>query len=618
MRKLICCIATLLYCSSGVAKTSAVIEEWSRHMTMTGTYNLTIREYIRVKVLDEHGYEHAVFRDYYDTFKKVRNLRMTILDGQKEKVKSLTRFSALDIMLNPSYAIGDARMLVLDPEYRNYPFTVEVEVEFDHHGFLGFPVWMPRYSHDLEVLRAEMTLQCAKDFKYKSLEVNGAGKPTVKEDGKNKLVRWVLNDLPAVPRHLTYKSLAAEQPKVYLAPDKFMLDNSAGDMSTWAAFGEWYRKLNQGRNELGASTRAYLDSLRASYPHDKAGLTKAIYKHMQNKVRYISIQLGIGGFQAIPALEVERAGYGDCKGLTNYFAAMLNYCYIPSNHVLIQAGAEVPDLLPDFPSSQFNHVFLAVPVESDTLWFESTSQNSPPAYTGSFTDDRFALWISQNSSRLIRTPALSEHQSLRATKCLVRFNDDGDANMQMTVAQSGKFFDESNYYVNLNADKIQKLNYSKFFYKDFQIEAFDFLFPEKEKPLLNLVYKLKVNSLGSPLGGKLVIPAQVLPPLEKNLSLDFLNKKIEIARGFTLTDTVTVSAPPGFRFLALPEDRLETSEFGTFEMRFQQIDAETLLVTRRAVIVKGTYKNERFDQFNKLLQEIRNIEQRKIVLLGKT
>ena len=114
------------------------------------------------------------------------------------------------------------------------------------------------------------------------------------------------------------------------------------------------------------------------------------------------------------------------------------------------------------------------------------------------------------------------------------------------------------------------------------------------------------------------MPAQVLPAVEKDLSLDFLNRKIEITRGFTITDSVTVEAPPGFRFLTLPENTSNSSTFGKFEMRFKLIDHETILITRNAVILKGTYRDDKFDVFNQWLQTVRAMEQRKIVLPGKT
>jgi transglutaminase-like putative cysteine protease len=42
---------------------------------------------------------------------------------------------------------------------------------------------------------------------------------------------------------------------------------------------------------------------------------KKIYQYLQNKTRYISVQIGIGGFQPVTAADVDRLGYGDCKGI---------------------------------------------------------------------------------------------------------------------------------------------------------------------------------------------------------------------------------------------------------------------------------------------------------------
>ena len=101
MKAILICASVILYGASGFAKTSAIVESWSRNLILTDNYKLTVKEFFRVRVLDEHGYDHAVFRDYHDSFKKIRNLRVTVFDKNNNKVKSLTRLSALDLMLNP-------------------------------------------------------------------------------------------------------------------------------------------------------------------------------------------------------------------------------------------------------------------------------------------------------------------------------------------------------------------------------------------------------------------------------------------------------------------------------------------------------------------------------------
>jgi hypothetical protein len=163
--------------------------------------------------------------------------------------------------------------------------------------------------------------------------------------------------------------------------------------------------------------------------------------------------------------------------------AMLDYLRISSNNVLVKAGDDVPDILHDFPSNQFKHVVLAVPFLNDTLWFECTSQTAPPAFTGTFTDDRYALWIDKNKSGIIRTPVLLAHESVKTNHCTVSVQPDGRAEIDLKIQQTGMFYEDAMYYQNLSKDRIKGFNFSKFDYKDFALQSFNFSVPEKDAPI---------------------------------------------------------------------------------------------------------------------------------------
>ena len=73
-----------------------------------------------------------------------------------------------------------------------------------------------------------------------------------------------------------------------------------------------HRKLIQDRDVLDVSTIEKIKSLVAGVtnPIEKA---KIVYKFVQDKTRYISVQIGIGGWEPIAANQVDKVGYETVK-----------------------------------------------------------------------------------------------------------------------------------------------------------------------------------------------------------------------------------------------------------------------------------------------------------------
>ena len=97
--------------------------------------------------------------------------------------------------------------------------------------------------------------------------------------------------------------------------------------------GEWYHELTKPRVDASADLKQTVSSLTAARPTTLAKM-QAIAGFVQQSVRYVAIELGIGGWQPHSASEVFTHRYGDCKDKTTLTISMLreigvDACYVP-------------------------------------------------------------------------------------------------------------------------------------------------------------------------------------------------------------------------------------------------------------------------------------------------
>jgi hypothetical protein len=86
---------------------------------------------------------------------------------------------------------------------------------------------------------------------------------------------------------------------------------------------------------------------------------RALAGFAQKDIRYVGIQLGIGGVQPHPAAEVFANRYGDCKDKVTLLSSMLKEIGIESHYVIIntQRGAVTANTPPNMG---FNHAIIAI------------------------------------------------------------------------------------------------------------------------------------------------------------------------------------------------------------------------------------------------------------------
>src|SRR5256884_7930285 len=106
----------------------------------------------------------------------------------------------------------------------------------------------------------------------------------------------------------------------------------------------WYQGLTSGRRDASPELKQKVASL-ASSSRTPLEKMKALANFAQSDIRYVAIELGIGGWQPHAAPEVFTHHYGDCKDKATLMGAMLQEIGVDSYYVIINSerGSVTPE-----------------------------------------------------------------------------------------------------------------------------------------------------------------------------------------------------------------------------------------------------------------------------------
>ena len=180
---------------------------------------------------------------------------------------------------------------------------------------------------------------------------------------------------------------------------------SASTLRNWQQVGEWYLTLQSGRSEPTPEIQALAARLTAGKASAREKL-EAIYAHVSKSIRYVNISFGIGGFQAHPAAEILRNGYGDCKDKHGLFAALLAAAGLKAFPVLVNTARGITESAVPMPT-QFDHVISVVPVDGELLWVDTTTELAPMGLLLKGLRGKQALLMEPGAIRLAEIPAQS-------------------------------------------------------------------------------------------------------------------------------------------------------------------------------------------------------------------
>lgn len=583
---------------------------------INSTKQTVLTNHYVITILNENGDKWAEFYEYYDKFRDIESVEGALYDANGKQLKKIKKKDLDDISgVSEGNLIDDNRIKRHNFYYRVYPYTIEYTSVVSSKSTLFFPPWTPQGSEKLSVEKSSMSIVCPSDyqFRYKAYHYNK--EPVVTQEKKSKISTWSISDMPAIVKEPFSPLWHELTTMVIFGPTDFQVDDYKGNMISWQDFGKFVYALKQGRDKLPDNVRQAVHQIGDGI-NDPAEKISRLYQYMQKNTRYISIQLGIGGWQPFDATYVAAKSYGDCKALTNYMYSILKEAGINSYYTIIKAGSYANYITTDFPSQQFNHVILCVPLAKDTMWLECTSQTLPAGYLGDFTSDRPALLIDENGGKLVRTPKYGMNDNLQVRKIKAQLDEDGTLEINAKSKYSALQQDDIHGMINhLSKDKVKEYLHEQLDFATYDINKFEYEEERSALPSINETLDITVINYATVTGKRLFIVPDLMTRGGRRLSPDS-TRKYDIQLGFEYKDidTVEIELPAGYQGEALPKDVEIKSKFGKYNCSVK-LKENKLLYFRSIESYSGRFPASDYDELVKFFDAIYKADRNKVVLV---
>jgi len=517
-------------------------------------------------ILNENGDKYATLSQYYNKFVDIRSINGVLYDANGKELKKLKSKDIQDVSgTSEESLIDDTRYKVFQFYYKVYPYTVEYEVELKYNGTMFYPEWQPCDDEKIAVEDSRFIFSCPSNYEFRYKARNYQGDPVIQNKSDRKIYTWQVKALPAILEEDLSSNLAEVTTDVRFGPTDFEMQNYKGSMKSWQDLGKFMYTLRAGRDELPPEVKQKVHQLTDGLA-DQREKIRVLYQFLQSNTRYISIQLGIGGWQPFDAKYVSSKGFGDCKALSNYMYSLLKEAGIKSFYTLITAGDDVDYLMTDFPAPNFNHVILFVPVNKDTVWLECTSQTLAAGYLGEFTCNRYALAVDENGGTLVHTPRYDLKENLQVRKVKAVLDDQAYLDAKITTRYGGLQQDHVHGMINyLSKDKIKEYLEKYFDLATYDVNGFDYKETKSIHPFVDESLDISISNYATITGKRLFIQPNIMTRSNRTLKTDEERKyEIVLKKEFNDVDTVEIELPRGYEPEVLPQDVSISSEFGSY------------------------------------------------------
>lgn len=595
---------------------NSVVRNQQVDITILSQRKMNIKTLRIVTILNELGQNAINAEENYNKATSLKNIEAVILDANGQEIKKIKQKDFKDVSTaGGSTMFSDSRYIYLDYTAIAFPFTVIYKSEIETSTTAFIPQWFPIDNYHCSVEKSTVNVVYSNELGFRKMEFNFGNYPIKSTKDVAGQISYEMRNMSALKNEYHSPSVLSIFPRVMMSLSKFHLEGVDGEATTWEEFGKWYsEKVLEGTTELPAETIAAIKKL-VGVEKSIVEKAKIVYDFVQQKSRYVSIQVGIGGWKPMLAKDVDRLGYGDCKALSNYTRSLLKEVGVESYNTLLYGNTDKRSFEKDFVSMQGNHMILAIPNNDQYIWLECTSQDDPFGYQGTFTDDRDVLVVKPNGGEIVRTQNYIDKDNIQISKSNFELSNTGSITGKTEIESRG-----SQYARKVPLDKATPVQSEKF-YKDYWSNIPNLILVRtkfiNDKKEIKTIETVAVSSegYGKYSANSLIFNVNAFNVYQENARRVRGRKTpFEVERGFLDQDETTITIPSDFNIDFLPAAVELKSKYGNYTSEVIKLNDSTLLYKRSLSMNRGLYPKEEFDDYRKFIDEIGRNDNAKIIL----
>lgn len=576
-------------------------------------YSMVMKEKVIITLLSNDAGSYSYLFSYDDKFRTTKKMEGRVYDAAGQLIRESSKSDIVAVSTDSDGELTQRKNKYLHLPNATFPFTVEFYLETKQEQFFLLPSFeIQHFGEAVETAQFHLTTPANYGLRWKATNTRVSLQSTVEKAEKH----WTatVKNLPAPQKEPFAPFFSRLYAEISLAPDRVKMEDNIGDFRNWNSTGAFYYDLNNNRDALSPAMQTTVQQLIATARTNREKIA-ALYTYLQQNYRYVSIQLGIGGIQTLPASFVEQKKYGDCKALTNYMKAMLKVVGIPAYQALIYGDdEEFPALSEDFSRPLFNHVVLYIPGED--MWLECTSQQAPLGYLGGFTAGHPSLLLTPEGGKLVQAPLPPANANQRHMRLLVDIDAEGNGKVGTQVHYSGLLHDMYRYCsVEKDAAK-RDATFSKSLgvsVKDYQKLAFN---ADPNAPLASIVADYETRNYAKVSGKRLFIPVNKIKPFDLALPVDSLRQHpLQFTEANIIRDTVVFKVPAGYKVENAPAPTHISAEFVEYDLSIGPLVNQEIVAVRTVQHKPLLAQPEQYQDIRKVLLNIKKADGAQIVLV---